>query len=298
MTPQKDIVIIPCFQRPEFLGACLHYIQQADHWDEHLYYFCVDNHRSRVNQYDPEVLEVIKAFPGLSAIDIRKPHSAHGNSLNLLEGYKTARNRLAKEEGSNLIYLIETDIFISKSYFTFHRNAWKTGNPYFVSACRNQNAGAPVGDEVDQVYTHQSYQSLGVSWKPSHLDRIIPHATLKYYLHMGGYCRQHFPRSSKADTHTEQDGLIGRVVERDNLVGMYPFVPRAYHAGYVGYNRNGKRVDKRLPLQERIDQILSMSEEEMNSRAVIKDITMCDLSGRSEPDQLSLVEPWHHLPGT
>ena len=282
---KKGVVIIPCWRRPEFLGACLHYIRQADGWDDYAYLFAVDNHRATTARFDPQVLKVIERFPGEKVLKIRNPHDFHGNSYNVLEAYREAMEM----DIPGLIFLIETDIFIGKDFFTFHEAAHEIdSDTFYVSACRNQNnkqAGSLPADP-EAVYYWNRYQSLGNSFKPITLATyVLQHCTPEYYGNMHPYCKRHFPLSEfgrSLPPWWEQDGLINRIMEKDNLQGIFPFAPRAYHAGYEGYNRKGESLPSGMVLEDKISAILSMTEDEMNRRAMnpqFKDITKCNLEG-------------------
>ena len=288
-------VIIPCWQRPEFLAACLHYIQQAEGWDQYLYYFTIDTKTTPGKQFDPEVMEVIKAFPGKYKYKIKR-NATHGNSMNLLTAYAEAM----EWQKDGLIYLIETDIFVAKDFFTYHEAAHKLINDFFVSACLNQNHKVAKEGSLPKdpggVYRWPKYQSLGNSFKPAQLKRVILHSTAWYFANlqtMQNYCKTHWPGSKFGNTWVEQDGLINRIMEAESLNGVFPYLPRAYHAGFASpnYNRPGKLLKRSLSLEERTRLILEMSEAEMNQRAHgIKDITKCNLQGY-ESTPLQLLPP-------
>lgn len=270
----KQIVLIPCWKRPEFLLACLKLIQRAEGWKDHKYIFSVDR------GYDPAIIDIYKGFEGDKKLELRK-HTTSGNSYNLIMGYMDCL-KIMERENIELCNMIETDIFIAEDYFTFHEavNEYFGGN-FFASACRNQNRKEIKGDDPTQVYESSEYQSLGVSFLRGSLQHIRDKKIASwYYRDPRRYCMQNFPNSRFGDQCTEQDGLIDRIIEADGLHGIYPIVPRAYHAGYYGYNRQGVRIEKSLSLEEQAEYLLAMNEEEMNKKAYISDIAQCALSGR------------------
>jgi hypothetical protein len=55
---------------------------------------------------------------------------------------------------------------------------------------------------------------------------------------------RNFPRSIIGNIWTEQDGLIRRIMEINKLYAAFPCVPRGYHAGFYGYNRQPEIVRK------------------------------------------------------
>jgi hypothetical protein len=220
-------------------------------------------------------VDVVKAFPFEKAIRFAAQHRYQGNSYNLLEGYKYGV-QMAKQNGSELIYLIEEDIWIAKDFFTFHEKVQKQHPNFCVSAVRNQNNPNKLSHEPGSVYYYPTYQSLGVSFKVDRIESIVKHATPEFYRHMLAYVRRHFPKSRYGGSWCEQDGLINRIVETSPVQCMYPYVPRAFHAGFVGYNRQGKSLEGSLEM--RVSKLKSMTDSEMNEMAKeYKDITSIPL---------------------
>jgi len=147
MNKHKGIVIIPCWNRPEFLGACLHYIQKADGWENYLYYFAIDR------KADPLNMQVISTFKGEYLIRQAVMHRYNGNSYNLLSAYSECY-LLAKDWEIPLVYLIEEDIFIGKDFFTFHEEKQAVTDAFFVTACRNHYF--KQGENINKCIIHPS----------------------------------------------------------------------------------------------------------------------------------------------
>lgn len=216
--------------------------------------------------------QVAEGFKGRFAslyLRLMRPHSYHGNSYNVLSGISESLKL-----GGDLVHVVEDDIMVSLGYFRFHE-AMHAASPdaFAVSACRNQNLdGAAPGP----AYRHSSYQSLGVSLRRDVASRIAAHDTPVFYGDMVGYCRRSFPGSSLPPGHAEQDGLINRIRESVGGTTVYTSRPRAFHAGFHGYNRPGVKLSGSI--QRRAEKILSMTSEEMNALAEsIKDHEVIDL---------------------
>ena len=140
-------------------------------------------------------------------------------------------------------------------------------------SCQNDTTQHP--QDASSVYYHNTFQSLGLSWKVDKLAQVVKHARPEYYRNMRGYIRALAPKSTYGDSWTEQDGLINRLAELSDVKCLYPYVPRAFHAGFVGYNRRGTPLDGSR--EERIAALKSMSAEDMNNHAIeYKDITPID----------------------
>lgn len=209
-------------------------------------------------------------------------HQFHGNSYNVLSGIKDAAKL-----GGDLIHVVEDDIMVSLGYFEFHEMAHRAAPDAFaVSACKNQNLKGPA---PAVAYRHPSYQSLGVSFRPDIAARIVEHEKPLYYGNMVEYCRRVFPGSSIPAGHAEQDGLVNRLRESLGQTTVYAEKPRAFHAGFYGYNRSGSKLTGPIPY--RSAKILSMTSDEMNAMAgLMKDHEVIDLDEAlsTEPELAAL----------
>lgn len=273
----KHTVLVPAWRRPDMLYACLLRLSR-----------CAPDSTSVVVSLDrghsPECVEVAEEFagslPGLRLRTVPR-HSHHGNSFNVLSGLAECL-----EMNPDLVHVVEDDVFVSDGYFDFHEAMHEVDwNAFAVSACRNQN-----GEDRGHAYRHPSYQSLAVSMRPEIVMRCAAYATPDYFTDMIGYCRRMFPRSAIPAGHAEQDGLINRVRESMDGETVYTSRPRAYHAGFYGYHREGSRLMEGTT-EERARRLLAMSSEELNRRAgAIKDHEVVDLDERlsTEPEREAL----------
>lgn len=265
----KEIVVVTAWNRADFLHACLSRLMAADDGSP-WYVLSLDR------GHDRAVREVAGAFHNTvrRATILTPRHGYRGNSYNTLTSLK-----FAMSQGADLVYLVEDDILVGTDFFDFHRDAQRLfPENLAVSACRNQffPIGQDPAPDDEVVYPHLSYQSLGVSFRRESLTRIVPHITHAYLSNPVGYCKRVFPDTRINPSNAEQDGLIHRIGERDGLPAVYPFAPRAYHAGFVGYHRSGRSLNGTT--EQRSAQILAMSSEEMNNHArMYKDHVAVDL---------------------
>lgn len=265
-------MVVTAWNRADFLYACLQRLKKAD--DGSLWYVL-----SLDRGHDRSVREVASSFmksTGRTTL-LTPRHGYRGNSFNTLTAMK-----FSLQQGADRVYLVEDDILVGSDFFSFHRSSHEVfPDNLAVSACRNQFFPVcqdPPPDE-EAVYTHMSYQSLGVSFSRESLMRIMPHVHHGYLANPVGYCRKTFPDSAINPSNAEQDGLIHRIGERDGFPTIYPYVPRAYHAGFHGYHRMGKRLWGSV--ERRAEQILSMGDDELNDRAAsYKDHVTIDLDGQ------------------
>lgn len=228
-----DVVLIPCFSRPEFLEICLEQIAKND-CDDLLFLFHIDF------DYNPLMLGVINKFP-YNKMSIYNPRHGYKRKLpvNILEGY-----RKAFDLSDNLVFMIEEDMIISDDFFKWHREIHKDGDFFCSIASKNNNLNRDLVFDTDlnKYYTsHFTYQSLGVCFNKDVLEKyVFPHSYKRYYRNNEKYCLEAFPQSKLGMKWCEQAGLIRRIQEKISMPIAYPHTPRAYHAGFYGKNRNGR----------------------------------------------------------
>lgn len=282
----SEIVLVPAWRRPEFLWAALTRIWAARDHDDIVVRVCLDRHHHHdvewaAKQFNSRVAE------GKLEIVNREQHRTRGNSYNVIESYKEA---LA--DGFDMIHLVEEDVLVGYDYFDFHRRAHEIVHDAFsVSACRNQNFPLGQDPEPDDeaLYLHSSYQSIGVSFMRAVLEYSLAGIGMEYYTNMVAYCKERFPDSAIPAGHAEQDGLLHRQQEHLALPTVYGALPRAYHAGFVGYHRKGSMMAGTI--EERARMILGMSADELNARAhSYPDHTTIDLD--KERDSVRYVVQW------
>lgn len=263
-----DTAIIPVWRKPAFLQATLKLIEKARGAARLRYLFAIDR------EADPDVNAVIACFKFLSASSvIRRAHNYPGNSYNILEALKSIAG---PGNPDDLVYVIEDDVFVADDFFEFHQDAHRLDEPFFVSACRGPRK-ILASDAERIVYRSSAYQSLGVSFKAHRLGQIADHATRKYYADMIGYCARELPDAALPLNHAEQSQLIHRVVRKTGGWGLFPVKPRAFHAGFIGYNRGDYAFVSATMLTA--DSLLALTSDQMNLLADPKyrDIERCEL---------------------
>lgn len=259
-----EVVIVPVWQRADFTTATLHRLALADDGTPHYWIFADRGH-------DTAVLEAALGFGrrigGRRVRVVRRlPHPHRGNSFNVLHAY-----REAVAARPTLIHLIEEDVFVGADYLTYARAAHALyPGAFAVSACRNQNL-PPAADpppDPQAVYAHPSYQSLAVSFRPAVLTTVLGHLCPAYFADPGRYCTRVFPHSTLPGGHAEQDGLLNRIRElHEDAATVYPAVPRAYHAGFHGYNRRGRPLGGG-DTAGAAARLLAMTAQELNAHAL------------------------------
>lgn len=235
-----NVVVIPCFDRPDFLSVCLELIQKAIGSEKNLYLFQVDF------GHDVEVLSVIEKFPLNKQIEITKFHKfKNKQSFNVIEGYKNALKHNPKT-----ITLIEDDVFVANDFFIWHEK--NIGDNFASIATKNHNASRKAENDLLASYTMSEYQSLGVCFPASSVSEICNEATNLFFTNPAGFMKSRFPNSTIGHFYAEQDGLIRRLIHEKKYNVIYPEIPRAFHAGFYGKSRGDKLTGT---LEQRIEKV-------------------------------------------
>jgi hypothetical protein len=232
----RDILVLPCWRRPEFLWHCLDNLTRAEQFEGLHVLFRPDT------GYASETLAVIHEYvPRLPSFEVQFPtpcpYRRTKQSANVLLGYLHAA-ALARR----YVFLVEEDIMVARDFVRWHRAVHATAGELFCSiAVRNPNGGHPPCDQPEQYYlNHGDYCSYGVCFDKAVLQNLVaPHVNVAYMRRPKRYVRRHFPGSRVGLGFVEQDGLLRRIQEAGARPIAYPCLPRAFDAGFYGYNRPG-----------------------------------------------------------
>ena len=232
----RDLIVLPCWRRAEFLWHCLDNLTRAQGLGELEILFRPDT------GYSADNLEVIREFAARLppfTIDFPSPcpFRRTKQSANLLLGYLKAA-----AVARRFVFLIEDDLMIARDYFRWHRAVHEAGERLFCSiASSNPNRAVAVPAEPEGFYlTSGDYCSIGVCFDRQVLrEWVAPHVNMAYFRRPKRYLRRLFPDSRVPLGFAEQDGLLRRIQKRSGLAIAYACLPRVFHAGFYGYNRAG-----------------------------------------------------------
>ncbi len=289
-----DVLLVPCWRRPEFLWHCLDNLTRAAGFGQLHVIFRPDH------GHDPGILAVIEQFAScLPSYEIdwavRCPYRRSRQSANLLGGYLVAAARAGR-----LVFMVEEDVMVARDFFRWHQAVHASEPDLFCSlSTRNHNRAVTTSDDPRSYYlTTLDYCSLGVAMRRTVIDALIaPHVRRNYFEDPANYCRRYFPYSRVGERFIEQDGLIRRVQEAEGLRRpiAYPYRPRAYHAGFFGYHRAGRlegdladrirAVGQVIYNCERMRQAIEKPEHVADSVPVPLETPIWDSLWRRPPDQ-------------
>jgi hypothetical protein len=250
-----DVVIVPCWRRPEMLWHCLDNLTRAEGIDQVHVVFRPDSGASAEN------IDVVRMYsdrlPSFSfEIPPPSPYRRSKQSANLLLGYLSALARARR-----FVYLIEDDIMVARDFLRWSSAVhMASASPLFCSVgVRNHNRPAFVGDDPSCYYVSAAdFNPWALCFRREVLlDLVAPHVNVRYFARPKQYIRRHFPNSRVEVAYCEQDGLLRRIQEAQpsgTLPIAYPLRPRAFHAGFYGYHRASSAAPTGT-LSQRIDRL-------------------------------------------
>jgi hypothetical protein len=237
LVQNRDVLIIPCWRRPEFLWHCLDNLRRAEGIGDLHVLFRPDR------GHDARNLEVIEEFgPQLGSYEIdippHCPYRRGKQSANVLAAYLRAATLTRR-----YVFMVEEDVMVARDFLRWHYAVQAAQPQLFCSiAARNTNRAVPEAADPEAYYvTTLDYCSLGVCFERSVIvRRIAPHVRREYFEDPGAYCQQHWSASKVGAAYVEHDGLIRRIQEEQGARRpiAYPYRPRAFHAGFFGYQRH------------------------------------------------------------
>ncbi len=241
----KDIVIVPSSWRPEFLYLTLEALAQCPEVSNKEIWI-VEDHKPTDDAFPETMQETVwviefwqKVFGKRLIPKIRPVNTFLGNSYNVLSAYNAAYNTDCK-----YVYLIEDDIIVAKDFFKWHEAIqWMVAQEELDWLCSIAGASDSVPPTSDIAYfLSDQYRSLGVCWPRKNLVTVIEHNGPLYYSTEQGmvdYLFNMFPNTKyKFNEMIEQDGLICRIMERDNKLACWSVKNLAFHIGLWGYHRS------------------------------------------------------------
>lgn len=281
-----DTLLIPCFNRPEFLWHALDNLVKTGDLHTVTVIFKPDHGHS------PGILEVIQEYgdrmPSYEVVPpTRAEYSPSKQSRNVLQGYK-----YAAQKTDGLVFMVEEDVMVARDFFRFHRDLHQRHELFASLSVKNPNMQATTTEDPSAYYLSTGdYCSLGVCMRKEVAEHISQHLCNLYLRDMVKYCRMYWPNSTIGAGYTEQDGLIRRIQEVSGLPTAYPHVPRAFHAGYYGYNRPNRKSQPKGEFRSKVKELQDII---YNSGRMQQAAISPAYFNDSQPVNLE-TEPWTQL---
>jgi hypothetical protein len=269
----RDIVIVPTYDRPEFLWVCLEQLFKAKGANEKWVWVCEDIHADKPKSFvtEMEMLATIRYFENLTERYLwpklkyvgRKPHTTYGNSYNLLAAVQEASTADAEK-----VYIVEDDVLVTKDFFEWNDQVFSNLPPWVACAGRlnrslnfAMNGPDAMDESIKDVNACKAvigaYNSWATCFSRQALDEIVS-IIPSYDTFRPGF---------------EQDMLIQNHMRRNKLVSVWPFVERAFHFGWTSYHRCGR------PITGNLEEKVKFIQTAVRSKSIL-----CEMASLQEMD--------------
>lgn len=215
-----NVVLLPIYNRPEFLHFVVNSIVEARRYDEYKYVIVAEH------SYDQRCKEIIGRIK--SEMEIIERSVKFELTKNILEGMKYAFSKT-----DDYVIIIEDDVMVSKDFFEFTDYVNKNYNDDNLLSI----TGSPqwAHNSIKEIFKVHFYVPWGVSISKGMFDKyILQHCNDDYYQNRVSHLTNTFPNSAYGSKWTAQAGLIQRIREEHGLYCIKPSVARCAHIGLYG----------------------------------------------------------------
>jgi len=230
-----DLVIIPTFDRPEFLWLCLENLYEnvlrAPNYPD--IWVCEDIHADKPKGFTVEMDMLAVHHYWRSRLGYQymatSPHTTYGNSYNVLNALQKAAPL-----GYRYVYLIEDDVLVTPGFFDWNEAVHKQFNPWASCAGRlnrslnfEMNGREAIDENIKDANACRSSVTSYNSWATCFSAVAVKQISAM----IGGYDNFY--------AGFEQDIMIQKQIRREKLTTVWGYVPRAFHMGWFSYHRDG-----------------------------------------------------------
>lgn len=240
----RDVVIVPCYERPEYTRVCLEYLSRARGIEGKEVWLCQDQHTydsfgSTTKEMYPNVKFGNQIFPGRFLYAVKTDSlgydgESYGNSENIILSLHAAYTH-----GAERIFIVEDDIMVAPDIFEWHERMLREVDPLVSCASAlNKSAHFQINgpDRMDETIkdrnafkrVHTAYSSHAAAFTRTNLKDIL--VRVDQALEWGKWC-----------PGKEQDLLIQHLMGLltfPNRGSVWPYVPRAFNVGMYSYHIN------------------------------------------------------------
>jgi hypothetical protein len=265
---RRGVVIIPTYDRPEFLWLCLEHLLAADESSAKEIWLCEDIHADKPKSFTTqfEMLAVIryfeKKFP-FFRYTATMPHTNYGNSYNLIHALAEAWAVKAP-----LTYIVEDDVLITRDFFKWNE---------MVAQCHGYSSWVSCAGRLNRSLNFElnGRYEMDETCKDTNAIKRVPGAYISWatcfpWKSLNDFIPQ-FSNDTKFGPGVEQDMIIQTYMKTTGCWSIWPYVPRAYHMGWYSYHRDS---DKNSGLYGTLEQRVEALRKIVVSPRRLREITV------------------------
>jgi len=258
-----NVVIIPAFNRAEFLTVCLDQIVKNPDFKENFYLLSFDNGGRGDNVLVFNNWLKIHSLKGQVSHRSFKFSGLMKQSWNVISAY-----REAIEISDDLVYLLEDDVLVSPYFFQWHKTVQKLGD-FCSIGTRSLRIPHEVTENLSLYYTTHDYQSLGVCFQRDNLRYALTMFTDGYFENPTLAIKRRFGENPPISlNYVEQDAMFHNLIKAEKLSVAFPIYGFAFHAGFQGKSRGKKVIGS---LAEKVSYVRSVVFDEAKMRQIVLD---------------------------
>lgn len=264
----RDIILVPCYERPEFTRLCLQYLSRARGIEDKEVCLFIDNHKGKdfreiFEAQQPNLQLVADLFPNRCFTSCQEAHESYGNSRNIVDALKFGYNI-----GAERVYLVEDDILVAPDFFSWHEAVLEEPNVFVsCSTALSKSAHFQINgpQAMDEAYQDPAayylaegpYSSHAVAFKRDNLGQLLSWFASEDRKWAPGY---------------EQDLLTQQFLHVTKQKSGWPFMLRAVHIGWYSYHVNtgrkftGTLIEKTTAVADAVKDCAKVRECSANSR--------------------------------
>ncbi len=232
----SDLIIIPTFDRPEFLWLCLENLyENVLHEGKYPHiWVCEDIRADKPKGFTTEMEMLAIHLEWQSKLGYvykpTAPHTTYGNSYNVL-------NSLVQAADANYryVYLIEDDVLVTPDFFDWNEMVQDRFKPWASCAGRlnrslnfQMNGREAIDENIKDPNACHSSVTAYISWATCFSAKALQDIKALNAAY------------DSFEKHFEQDVMIQRHIRREKLTTIWPYPPyRAFHLGWYSYHRTG-----------------------------------------------------------
>ena len=233
----RDIILVPCYERPEFTRLCLQYLSHARGIENKEVCLFIDNHKGKdfreiFEAQQPNLQLAADLFPNRYFASCQEAHESYGNSRNVVDALKFGYNI-----GAERVFLVEDDILVAPDFFSWHEAVLEEPSVFVsCSTALSKSAHFQINgpQAMDETYQDPAayylaegpYSSNAVAFKRDNLGQLLSWFASEDRKWAPGY---------------EQDLLTQQFLHVTKQKSGWPFMPRAYNIGWYSYHINTGR---------------------------------------------------------
>lgn len=305
-----NTITITAYRRPELLQiVCNQLLKDKEEFNKYIFHIFLDF------GFHPDMYKVIsnlKLYHRNIKLTLRTQTDSKKSPLpafyNIMDSY-----RIAAEESSEFVIVLEEDIIPTNDYLRFNRYCYENFLSKFdrlFCVCHKRRPETELKGNINLLMGDYQLTSPSCISVNNIKKYILPHLSNPlFYSNPVNYNKFYFSNSkNNPDVHIHHDGQIERISELNNMFSLKPDQARSSHVGVGGYHSGESEYRIEGTLHDKVAkyyELLSLGSNELRKYAknFKEDIVVTSLDNESWTNlclnstrDLTKASSWHYDP--